>query len=107
MAIAMNELVRTDIPITFSDAPLGFGPGGPLPVPSPWTNYGTYIGYGIGGVIVGTPTGGQKGPGTLNAQNIYVNGVSINPGDFLPLTGGTITGNLTINGGFTLSGGMT
>ena len=30
-----------------------------------------------GGIVVGNPTGGNKGPGTINAQKIYVNGSEI------------------------------
>lgn len=93
-----------NVPIQMTDAPLGFGPGGPLPAPSPWINYGGYIGYTLGGVVIGTPTGGNKGPGTVNAANFYINGVSVNPGDYLPVTGGTVaylnvTGTLTIGNG--------
>ena len=34
--------------------------------------------YGDGGVVIGNPTGGDKGPGTLNIQGtLYVNGVAV------------------------------
>jgi hypothetical protein len=46
------------------------------------------------------------GLGTLNADNLYINGLSINPSNYLPLAGGTITGNLTINGSFTMNGSV-
>lgn len=32
------------------------------------------------GVQVGSPTGGDQGPGTVNATNLYINGVAINNG---------------------------
>jgi hypothetical protein len=51
--------------------------GGPLPVPSPWQTRGAYISYPYGGVTVGVPTGGNKGLGTINAQNLYVQGVAL------------------------------
>lgn len=33
-----------------------------------------------GGVTIGSPTGGQKGAGTLNATNLYVNGTAVAAG---------------------------
>ena len=85
--------------VPYTPAPIGFGPGGPLPAPTPWTLFGTYITFKTGGVVVGTPSGGSFGPGTLNATNLLINGVSINPNNFLQLTGGTINGPFTINTG--------
>jgi hypothetical protein len=35
---------------------------------------------GDGGVVVGTPTGADKGIGSVNAQTLYVNGVAVNSG---------------------------
>jgi hypothetical protein len=52
------------------------------------------------GVQVGTPTGGDLGPGMINAQGIYVQGVAIAAGGLggaVPLTGGTMTGALVVN----------
>lgn len=48
---------------------------------------------GDGGVIVGAPTGGNQGPGTLNAGNLYVNGVAVATGT--GTTTGTFTGTFT------------
>jgi hypothetical protein len=90
----------SNIPTTL--ATMGIGPGGPLPVPSPWNVSGGYITYTTGGVVVGTPTGGNQGPGTLNAANLFINGLSVDVANFLPLTGGTIGGPLTVNGAFIL-----
>jgi hypothetical protein len=46
-----------------------------------------------GGVTIGVPTGGDKGIGSLNAQSIFVNGVSVAAGTISALTGdGTATG---------------
>ena len=92
----------TEVPSLLTNAPIGFGAGGPLPAPSPWTSFGTYIRYGNGGVVIGDPAGGSFGPGTLNAVNLLINGISINPNNWLPLTGGTIVGNLAINGNFSI-----
>lgn len=50
---------------------------GPLPFASPWYDYGPYIFYKNGGVIVGNPTGGNKGVGTINAEDLYINGVLV------------------------------
>lgn len=52
-----------------------------------------------GAIVLGNPTGGSEGAGTLNAQGLYVNGQLVTTGGpFLPLTGGTLTGNLTLAG---------
>jgi len=48
------------------------------------------------GIQVGTPTGGDMGVGTVNASNYYINGTALS-GTFLPLTGGTVTGRLTVS----------
>jgi hypothetical protein len=58
---------------------LGAGPGGPLPPPNPWTNYGAYIGYPLG-VVIGAPAGGNQSDGAINTQSLYVNGVPFMPG---------------------------
>ena len=77
---------------------MGFGPGGPLPAPSPWTTYGSWIKY-LGGVVVGNPTGGQLGLGTINATGYFINGVPFDLNNYLPLSGsGTVGGQLTLNG---------
>lgn len=52
---------------------------GPGPMPDPWTVNGAVISY-PGAVLVGTPTGGQQGAGSLNAQALYVNGVAVTSG---------------------------
>lgn len=91
-------------PSILTNAPIGFGPGGPLPPPSPWTSFGSYIFYGNGGVVIGNPTGGSQGPGTLNASGLFVNGLTVNPNNFLQLSGGVITGNLAVDGNFTVTG---
>jgi len=90
-------------PLLTNDPPMGFGPGGPLPAPSPWTTYGTYVSFG-GGVVVGAPTGGNRGNGTINCASIYVNGVALSSVNYLPTAGGNITGNLSIGGTLTVTG---
>ena len=55
--------------------------------------------YGDGGVVVGSPTGGDKGLGTVNATALYVNGAAVLPG--IPQnaqSGSTYTLALTDNG---------
>ena len=80
--------------------------GGPLPQPSPWVIGGSFINY-LGGVTIGAPTSGSMGPGTINIQNgIYINGQAYSPANYLPLTGGTITGNLTVTGTMNFSGSI-
>jgi hypothetical protein len=75
---------------------LGAGAGGPLTPPSPWSQYSGYVIYG-GGVVVGAPTGGNIGGGVLNTQDLYVNGAHFTPAFYLPLTGGALTGLLTLS----------
>ena len=82
-------------------SPLGFGFGGPQPQPPPWVSEGQYIQY-QGGVVVGQPTGGNEGPGTLNAQGLFINGVSVSA-TYLPLAGGTLTGPLILSSDPTVS----
>ncbi len=38
-----------------------------------------------GGIVVGNPAGGNKGPGTINAQKIYVNGSEVGGGSCVVL----------------------
>jgi hypothetical protein len=87
-----------------SNAPIGFGAGGPLPAPSPWVSFGSYIAYPNGGVVVGNPAGGSFGLGTINANNLYLNGVQFSTQNFLQINGGTITGDLTVSGNLTVTG---
>lgn len=84
-------------PSLTSVIPLGYGPGGPLPTPTPWIQYGTAVQWS-GGVVVGNPPGGDMGPGAVNADAYFVNGAPFDLGNYLPLTGGTIAGPLTIQG---------
>src|SRR5262245_40227450 len=99
----MNQIVPFSEVTTESAAPIGFGPGGPLPPPAPWIIHGSWISY-LGGVVIGNPTGGNKGPGTINASSVFQNGVHLDVSNFLPLTGGTV-GPLTVNGAFTVAPG--
>jgi hypothetical protein len=83
--------------------PMGFGPGGPLPTPTPWIAYGTYLQWS-GGIVIGNPSGGNLGPGSINATAFYINGASFDLGNYLPLSGGIIGGPLTVNGAFVVHG---
>jgi hypothetical protein len=56
--------------------------------------------YGDGGINVGSPTGGDKGVGTLNAAGLYVNGVAVSTGGS---PGGT-SGLLQYNNGGSFGG---
>jgi hypothetical protein len=75
------------------EAVLGSGAGGPLTAPSPWVQYAGYINY-AGGVTIGSVA--NQGNGTLNAASIFINGVVVNPSSYLPYSGGTMTGILTL-----------
>ena len=79
---------------------LGAGAGGPLTAPTPWTVQkdvtSAYITYPAG-VVIGNPTGGNKGIGTLNLQTLYLNGTLLNLANYVLLTGGTMTGILTLS----------
>jgi hypothetical protein len=77
------------------DAVLGSGAGGPLSAPTPWIQYSGYLNYG-GGIVVGAPTGGNQGNGTVNAQSFYINGTLVNLNNYLLLAGGTLTGPLIL-----------
>jgi len=70
--------------------------GGPLPAPSPWTSWPGYLTY-PGGIVLGTATGGNKGVGTINVQDLFINGNPFDFGTVLALTGGTLTGPLILN----------
>jgi hypothetical protein len=76
---------------------LGSGAGGPLTAPGPWIQYKGYLQYPYG-VVIGIPTGGNKGNGTLNLQGIYINGVIVDLTKYLLLTGGALSGVLTLAG---------
>jgi hypothetical protein len=61
------------------------------------------------GLVIGSPTGGDLGPGTVNAPGIYVNGVAVSAGGNLA---GGATGQVQYNsaggfGGFTVAGDAT
>ena len=79
------------------DAVLGSGAGGPLTSPTPWIWGPNYIYFNTGGVVIGNPGGLNKGMGTLNVKVLYIDGVVVNLGLYLPYTGGTLTGKLTLN----------
>jgi hypothetical protein len=50
------------------------------------------------GVIIGNPTNGDRGAGSLNAQALYINGAAVGAATgAVPITGGTMTGLLEIN----------
>jgi hypothetical protein len=76
---------------------LGSGAGGPLTPPGPWVQYAGYLTYS-GGIILGNATDGNKGVGTVNAKDFYKDGVKIDLGLYLPLTGGVMTGLISLSG---------
>ena len=49
-----------------------------------------------GGVVIGSPTGGNKGAGTINAANVYQNGVAVSTGGNVATSGSITTGYLAI-----------
>jgi len=82
-------------PTLFSGGPAG-SVTGPGPQPTPWAVWPGYLSYG-GAIVVGTPTGGQKGIGSINVQDIFINGNPFDFGTVLALAGGTLTGPLILN----------
>jgi hypothetical protein len=74
--------------------------GGPSAPPSPWHIVGGSITYDGAVLVPSTVAGGDTGPGTINTNALYVNGVQfVNPvGNYLLLTGGTLSGKLNILG---------
>jgi hypothetical protein len=64
-----------------------------------YTPPGTWGSAGISAnsIVLGSPTGGNKGTGTINATGIFQNGTSIGSGPFLPLAGGTMAGPIVLN----------
>lgn len=85
------------VEVTERETILGSGAGGPLTAPTPWLTFPGYIAYMNGGVVIGSPVGGNKGIGTLNLQSIYINGTLVNLANYLLLAGGTMTGILTLS----------
>jgi len=83
-------------PASSSGSIAGMNVAGPQPQPDPWTIEGHAV-YYTGAMVIGNPTGGVKGDGTLNAESFYVNGKLYDPNVFLPLAGGTLTGPLIQN----------
>jgi len=69
---------------------------GPQPQPDPWTIQGPAV-YYAHAMVIGNPTGGPKGDGTLNAVAFYVNGNLYDPNVFAPLAGATMTGPLILH----------
>lgn len=77
----------------------------------------------VSGLVVGSPTGGAQGAGTINATGLYVNGVAVSGGgggsvtsvnatssvSGLSFSGGPITssGTLTLSGTLAIAGGGT
>jgi hypothetical protein len=74
--------------------------GGPSAPPSPWHIVGGSITYDGAVLVPSTVAGGDTGPGTINTNALYVQGVQfVNPvGNYLLLTGGTLSGKLNILG---------
>jgi hypothetical protein len=77
---------------------LGSGAGGPLSAPTPWAAVSGGIQYAVGGIMIGSPSGGVPALGSVNATSYYVNGVLLNPASYLPFSGGNMTGMLTLFG---------
>jgi hypothetical protein len=87
-------MAMTNVEVTPQEI-LGAGSGGPLPATSPWLTFTGYLSY-AGAIVLGTPTGGQKGAGTVNAQDYYINGQPFDFNTVLPITGGTLSGPLLL-----------
>jgi hypothetical protein len=79
----MNAPIRAyNVPVKAAPQPkaqipiLGYANAGPGPMPDPWITSHNSITY-LYNIIVGTPTGGAAGNGTINAQDLFINGVSV------------------------------
>lgn len=86
--------------MTYDDMP------GPGPTPDPWTIRFGFISYDGSILVPSTVTGGETGPGTINANNFFINGIALS-NIFLSLTGGTITGALNLKGALNISSATT
>jgi hypothetical protein len=74
----------------------GWESGGPVSY-SPWIQSGTHVSYDGAVLVPNAVAGGDKGPGTLNVGALYIQGQAVLPNAYLPLTGGTLSGNLFIS----------
>jgi hypothetical protein len=74
--------------------------GGPGAPPQPWVVRGATISYDGAVLVPSNVVGGNTGSGTINANDLYIRGVKLETlvGQYLPLTGGTLTGPLRISG---------
>ena len=82
--------------------------GGPGPVPDPWTVNGSAISYSQGGILIpASVTGGNKGVGTMNIHQLYIDGTLFNSVNTatppLVISGSTIS--LNINSSLVVTGG--
>lgn len=75
--------------------PSSIAPVGPQPQPDPWTIRGPSVSYAYA-LVIGSPTGGPMGDGTINAQEFYVNGSKHDPAMFAQLSGATMVGPLIL-----------
>jgi hypothetical protein len=74
--------------------------GGPVAAPGPWRSHGDYITYAYG-TVVGKALGGNMGPGTINAEALFINGVPLfttAAGVYVQKAGDTMTGKLALSG---------
>jgi hypothetical protein len=69
--------------------------GGPVSF-SPWILTANHVSYDGAVLVPTTVAGGYTGPGTINTNAIFIQGILFNPNAYLPLTGGTLSGNLNI-----------
>ena len=69
--------------------------GGPAGF-SPWILTGTSVFYDGSVLVPHDVAGGATGPGTINCSGLYIKGQQVLPNAYLPLVGGTLTGNLFI-----------
>lgn len=83
------------------DQPYELQFGGPGIPPQPWYAVaGVAIAYDGAILSPGNVPGGPQGAGTINVNDLYIQGVRLENliQGFLPLTGGTLTGPLIISG---------
>lgn len=71
------------------------GAPGPQAPPDVWKQHGDHVSYDKG-VVVGTPGFDNMGPGTINAEMLYIEGVPISGVTFVEVSGDTMEGPLIL-----------
>lgn len=78
----------------------GITDAGPSAPPDPWVTLDDGIGYDAAVLVPRNVAGGNMGHGSINVANLFINGIDyVTPvGAYLPLSGGALTGTLSVPG---------